>query len=227
MNSARDFEVETPIEKMIKTYSDFSKDHIFPRFNQVDDEVSFHHDEGYFNDTINWCLFAEIIEAETIIRLRLVCSDENKRDFVVAFYPGQGVPVDPRPYKVGHTIAILNAKSKTFLDQTDGIRVEKLETCRAFPIKLADLYLLNTELIKYTRGIDERKGTQQCHACDKKGQKLKKCGGCGYYYYCDAACQKTAWEAKGHKKACKVLKNPNMKMLLNLGIATETVQFKD
>lgn len=41
------------------------------------------------------------------------------------------------------------------------------------------------------------------------------------------ACQKMAWEGINHKKDCKVLKNPNMKMLLNLKAATETLRFTD
>ncbi|KAK1638286.1 hypothetical protein BDP81DRAFT_205216 [Colletotrichum phormii] len=89
----------------------------------------------------------------------------------------------------GHTVAVLNTITKRFLDGTywkEGVYVEKLETCRGFPMELKELCRMNTELVRYTDGIDKQKDTRPCGACGKEGQELKKCGGCGYYYYCDA-----------------------------------------
>ncbi|KXH38310.1 hypothetical protein CNYM01_09120 [Colletotrichum nymphaeae SA-01] len=175
----------------------------------------------------NWCLFGEIVRIELITRLVLVCRDKRDFAFLVAFYPDENAQVDHRPFKVGHTVAVLDTTTKRFLDGREGVRVEKLETCRAFPMRLADLYQMNTALVKYTGEIDEQNDTRPCQACGKEAQERKKCGGCGYYYYCDTACQKMAWEGKNHKKECKVLKNPNMRMLLNLKAATQALRFTD
>ncbi|KAF4777726.1 hypothetical protein HER10_EVM0006453 [Colletotrichum scovillei] len=138
-----------------------------------------------------------------------------------------GEIVDHRPFKVGHTVAVLNTTTKRFLDGREfAWRSWKLVGL-AFPMRLADLYQMNTELVKYTGGIDKQNDTRPCQACGKEAQERKKCGGCGYYYYCDTACQKKAWEGKNHKKECKVLKNPNMRMLLNLKATTQALRFTD
>ncbi|KXH36315.1 hypothetical protein CSAL01_02685 [Colletotrichum salicis] len=98
----------------------------------------------------------------------------------------------------------------------------------AFPMKLEELYRMNTALVKYIGGIDEQKDTRPCGACGKEDRKLKKCGGCGYYYYCDAVrVPEDGLKRKNHKNECKVLKDPNMNMLLNLKAATEPLRFTD
>ncbi|KAK1710099.1 hypothetical protein BDP67DRAFT_491620 [Colletotrichum lupini] len=199
----------------------------FPEFLQADDQDEVAENRGAYGNTTNWCLFGEIVRIELFTRLVLFCRDKRDFAFLVAFYPDGNAQADPRPYKIGHTVAVLNTTTKRFLDGREGVRVEKLETCRAFPLKLADLYQMNTELVKYTGGIDEQSGTRPCQACGKEAQERKKCGGCGYYHYCDTACQKKAWEGKNHKKECKVLKNPNMRMLLNLKAATQALRFID
>ncbi|KAL0766235.1 hypothetical protein CaCOL14_011433 [Colletotrichum acutatum] len=88
---------------------------------------------------------------------------------------------------------------------------------QAFPMR-------HSALVKYTGGVDEQKDNRPGQACAQEGLELKECGGCGYYYYCDA---KMTWKGKNHKKDRKVLENPNMRMLLNLKAATEALPFAD
>ncbi|KAK1497579.1 hypothetical protein CTAM01_07849 [Colletotrichum tamarilloi] len=152
-----------------------------PNYDEfADDQDEVAEDGGAYGNTTNWCLFV------------LVCRDKCDFAFLVAIYPDGNAQVDPSSYKIGHTVAVLNTTTKKFLDGREGVRVEKLETCRAFLLRLADLYQMNTELVKYTGGIDEQSDTRPCQACGKEAQERKNCGGCGYYYYCDTACQKMA-----------------------------------
>ena len=47
-----------------------------------------------------------------------------------------------------------------------------------------------------------------CHGCDKEESDtvtLKKCGGCNFYYYCSADCQKKMWLNGGHAGECRQL----------------------
>ncbi|KXH31470.1 hypothetical protein CSIM01_04089 [Colletotrichum simmondsii] len=217
-------------------YDEFGKEFFYlPEFLQADDQDEVAENGGAYRNTTNWCLFGEIVRIELITRLVLVCRDKRDFAFLVAFYPDGNAQADPRPYEVGHTVAVLNTTTKRFLDGREGVRVEKLETCRVSPafsllISINGGLLtnvMNTELVKYTGRIDEQRDTRPCQACGKEAQERKKCGGCGYYYYCDTACQKMAWEGKHHKKECKVLKNPNMRMLLNLKAATQALRFTD
>ncbi|KAK1688296.1 hypothetical protein BDP55DRAFT_726667 [Colletotrichum godetiae] len=211
------------------TYDEFVEEiFYFPSFLQGDDEFDVAEDRSTYRDTANWCLFGEIITVKTIPRLTLVCRDKKDWIFHVRFDLDGDAQVERRRFMPGHTVAVLNTIAKRFLDGTywmEGVYVKKLENCRDFPMELSELFQMNTELVKYTDGIDKQKDTRPCGACGKEGQELKKCGGCGYYYYCDAACQKTAWKRKNHKNECKVLKDPNMKMLLNLKAATEPLRF--
>ncbi|KAJ8127003.1 hypothetical protein O1611_g6634 [Lasiodiplodia mahajangana] len=75
------------------------------------------------------CLLAEIIQADTFIRPRLVCRDVSNEKFIVAFYPDNEAEM-PRlleGFKVGYTIAIFYPIGHMFLDGTVGVRVEQTD----------------------------------------------------------------------------------------------------
>ncbi|KAG7058723.1 SET domain-containing protein [Colletotrichum scovillei] len=192
-------------------YDEFVKEFFyFPGFLQADDQDEVAEDGGAYRNTTN---------CPRLPRQTRLCVP---RRFLSRWKcAGRSSPIQGWTYRCSfeyHYQEILG---------WEGVRVEKLETCRAFPMRLADLYQMNTELVKYTGGIDKQNDTRPCQACGKEAQERKKCGGCGYYYYCDTACQKKAWEGKNHKKECKVLKNPNMRMLLNLKATTQALRFTD
>ncbi|KAJ3531387.1 hypothetical protein NMY22_g8174 [Coprinellus aureogranulatus] len=48
---------------------------------------------------------------------------------------------------------------------------------------------------------DNQKG-HRCDYCLRKQLNLKRCSGCGSYWYCDAKCQNDHWHS-GHKRICK------------------------
>ncbi|KAK1541771.1 hypothetical protein CPAR01_05158 [Colletotrichum paranaense] len=143
---------------------------------EADDQDEVAEDGGAYGNTTNWCLFGEIVRIELITRLVLVCRDKCDFAFLVAIYPDGNAQVDPGSYKIGHTVAVLNTTTKKFLDGREGVRVEKLETCRvspAFSLIISTnggllTNMMNTELVKYTGGIDEQSDTRPCQACGKE-----------------------------------------------------------
>ncbi|KAF6755948.1 hypothetical protein DFP72DRAFT_964622 [Ephemerocybe angulata] len=49
--------------------------------------------------------------------------------------------------------------------------------------------------------LDSEKG-HRCDHCLREQTSLKKCSGCGSYWYCDAKCQNLHWQTN-HKRLCK------------------------
>ncbi|KAI0834412.1 hypothetical protein F5Y06DRAFT_279199 [Hypoxylon sp. FL0890] len=172
-------------------------------------------DDRYTSNTTgmnrkHWCLLGDIIQADTIIRPRIVAEDFQGNQFVVAFYPDDpnDMPRLLKHFKVGNTIAIFYPLIHYFLDGTTGFRVDDSGKALIMPLKLKDVIKMNEEVIKYT----PVQGTQRkCHGCDKSTENLNKCGGCTLFYYCNKDCQIKAWNEKDHKKFCKALKQKNVR----------------
>jgi hypothetical protein len=80
-------------------------------------------------------------------------------------------------------------------------------------------------------------GERTCQGCGHKADTLKKCARCNWFWYCDKACkspasptarreranppddqvcQTLAWNQKGHKGDCKLLKDPELRGLFLL-----------
>ncbi|OTA55565.1 hypothetical protein K449DRAFT_387944 [Hypoxylon sp. EC38] len=188
----------------------------FPSFRDCPHERVW--DDRYFVDTDDtsatnrkhWCLLGEIIEANTIIRPRIVAKDFRGDQFVVAFYPDDpnDMPRLLKNFKIGNTIAIFYALIHPFLDGTIGVRVEDSDEVLIIPLELNDVVEMNKEVVKY---IPVGNAQRKCHGCDIEKEDLNKCGGCTLFHYCNKDCQSKAWNEKGHKKFCKVLKEKNVR----------------
>ncbi|KAI1133982.1 hypothetical protein F5Y05DRAFT_248908 [Hypoxylon sp. FL0543] len=167
----------------------------------------------------HWCLLGEIIQADTIIRPRLVVKDAQDIEFVVAFYPDDpnDMPRILKDFKVGNTIAVFYPFKHYFLDGTTGLRIEKSDEVLIIPLNLEDVMKMNEEVIRY---IPVGNVQRKCHGCDKVKDDLNMCGGCRLFCYCDKDCQSKAWNEKGHKKLCKALKRKNVRDLLFLDYET-------
>ncbi|KAI1502761.1 hypothetical protein F5X99DRAFT_426932 [Biscogniauxia marginata] len=79
---------------------------------------------GSMKNRKHWCLLGEIIQADTLLRPRIVARDAEGGEFVVAFYPDNpnDMPRLLRDFKVGYTIAVFYALKHLFLDRTAGRR---------------------------------------------------------------------------------------------------------
>ncbi|KAF9880570.1 hypothetical protein CkaCkLH20_01612 [Colletotrichum karsti] len=187
----------------------------FPEFEKIDPDAGLLGDPFYEESEDRWCLFAEIVDVSLLLRVRLVARDREGATVVIAFYPDNAdrASLDTRQFKVGHTIALVYPMQHYFLDGTQGVRVEDLQSFRVFPVKMAEVFRVNDELCTYW---DSRESPKKCHACGKQDSSLVKCGRCGFYYYCNKDCQTTGWNQKGHKAACRVLKDANLRALVRI-----------
>ncbi len=145
----------------------------------------------------HWCLFGEITDVESFLRLRLIVRDRLGKDFVVAFYPDHGEDVDSKRYQKGYTVAILYAHQHGFLDQTMGIRQEDLDTIqvrnccflrakltflfKVIPVPFAEFLSLNDKVQMQSKSS----GAQMaCQVCQKQSDSILKCARCCLSWYC-------------------------------------------
>ncbi|KAI0844401.1 hypothetical protein F5Y00DRAFT_199390 [Daldinia vernicosa] len=160
----------------------------------------------------HWCLLGEIIQADTIIRPRIVAKDHKGDRFVVAFYPDDpnDMPRLLKNFKVGNTIAIFYPLVHQFLDGSIGVRIEDSDEVLIIPLGFKDVIKMNEQVLKYAVG----EGTQRkCHGCDDVKENLNTCARCALFNYCDKDCQTKAWTEKEHKKFCKTLSREDIKLM--------------
>ncbi|KAJ0382338.1 hypothetical protein COL922a_012770 [Colletotrichum nupharicola] len=160
----------------------------FPEFEKPDLDQDVAGTPFYDEPGDRWCLLAEITDVSLMLRVRLVVRDREGESLVIAFYPDNDATevLDSSKLKVGHTIALLYPHQHYFLDGTQGVRVEDVSTYRVFPVKLAELFRINSDLCAYLGPLGTLK---KCHSCGKEDPSVVKCGRCGLYYYCNKDCQ--------------------------------------
>ncbi|CAI0646954.1 unnamed protein product [Colletotrichum noveboracense] len=156
----------------------------FPEFEKPDLDQDVAGTPFYDEPGDRWCLLAEITDVSPMLRVRLVVRDREGESLVIAFYPDNDATevLDTSKLKVGHTIALLYPHQHYFLDRTQGVRVEDVSTYRVFPVKLAELFRINSDLCAYLGPLGTLK---KCHSCGKEDPSVVKCGRCGLYYYCN------------------------------------------
>ncbi|KAK2485985.1 hypothetical protein H9L39_03965 [Fusarium oxysporum f. sp. albedinis] len=125
----------------------------------------------------------------------------------------RGVEIGPSNLQVGNTVAIFYAVKHLFMDMTIGIRHEDLQYLKIFPISVDNMMQLSDRVQTHATLTD---GMRTCHACSKKSAKLMKCAKCGFFWYCGQNCQLRGWNEKGHKAACKMLRDGNFKGLFSI-----------
>lgn len=79
-------------------------------------------------------------------------------------------------------MAILYAERKTFMDMTEGIRLEDMNF-KVFKCSLRDLQSESKKL-----------HANQCYGCQKKNDKFLRCGKCRIAMYCSKDCQVDHWK---------------------------------
>ncbi|OTB15756.1 hypothetical protein K445DRAFT_101230 [Daldinia sp. EC12] len=165
----------------------------FPFFPDCPEEYSW--DDRYLvevgeGDGVNrkhWCLLGQIMQADTILRPRIVAKDRDGNSFVVAFYPNDSndMPRLLKNFKVGNTIAIFYPVVHQFLDGTMGVRVEDTDEVSIIPLGLGDVLKMNDQVVQFT--VTEAT-LRRCHGCGALKGKLNACGKCKLFHYCDKVC---------------------------------------
>ena len=159
-------------------------------------------DTGYLKPAMNWCYLAEIETPDYHpFRPSAFVKDCRGERHPVIFYLDQGdllFAQNKLNFQAGHTMALLYAEKKTFMDLSQGVRFEELEFCKVFKCTLSTL-------VQESKKVN----TEACYMCGKQESRLLRCGKCKVSLYCGKDCQTTHW--KTHKLLCT-----DMKILRNL-----------
>eukprot|EP01056_Protomagalhaensia_sp_Gyna25_P005966 Protomagalhaensia_sp_Gyna_25__5965@NODE_923_length_2416_cov_111_399663_g729_i0_p2_GENE_NODE_923_length_2416_cov_111_399663_g729_i0NODE_923_length_2416_cov_111_399663_g729_i0_p2_ORF_typecomplete_len185_score22_87zfMYND/PF01753_18/2_1e08Ribosomal_L40e/PF01020_17/0_24_NODE_923_length_2416_cov_111_399663_g729_i016312185 len=157
----------------------------------------------------------EIVEAENFCRLRITTLDRHGVPVPVIFHTDcRGLELIPLCIE-GHTLAVMYAETHYFLDGSQGLRIESLESVKIIPLSMGNLLQLSDQLRIFSRLNQD---IAICHGCGKllhPGGR-RKCGACLLFYYCGKDCQTRAWTEKLHKHFCRVLRDRDVKAMLEL-----------
>ncbi|KAK1993098.1 hypothetical protein LX36DRAFT_714882 [Colletotrichum falcatum] len=161
----------------------------------------------------HWVLLAQIERVNVDAKLlSLTVRDRAGRKYGVSFPFESEFRNAFRTLINGRTVAVLYPTHHRVTYVVGGQAADAFEG--TFPVGLEELLRMNRELRDYLGVIPKT-----CHGCGNTaagGKPLLNCGRCGYYSYCKTECQKIGWAEKGHKEACKILKNADMQSLLHL-----------
>ncbi|KAM4057247.1 MYND finger domain-containing protein [Hirsutella rhossiliensis] len=196
-------------------FASLRNEEAFPVFKNLPHDLDL--DDDYYDTTgrpiIHWCFLGQVVQIDDITRLRLVVKDKTGQVVVVAFYTGRDHHPHHPQLRVGSTIAILYAQQHIFLDSSVGIRLETAENLKVIPMGLDELLELSDKMQDYAI---EDNGVKKCQGCDRRAASLRNCAKCVHFSYCDKDCQTVAWNDKGHKADCKVLRDADFGGLLRL-----------
>ncbi|KAI1422028.1 hypothetical protein F5Y12DRAFT_800153 [Xylaria sp. FL1777] len=197
-------------KKLIQSWEDRA---YFPPFSTIPSEYEI--SIGLYPEK-HYCLLAEIVLTDTILRPRLLCRDITGFKFTVEFYCRNetDMPRILEHFTPGNTIVLFYAPTHVFEDKSINIRLNSSRESMIIPLELSDAITMNKQAVEFVN----RDGTsRKCHGCGEVKANLDKCGRCMLFHYCNQECQRKGWDE--HKKFCKILKNENVKKMLALDYA--------
>lgn len=207
------------------------KNHLtFPSFeflSDYDEPSTVYHDyddpSGIIAPLRHWVFLMEIDEEISLIRPGFLGWSQFGEYLPVHFYHEKEVKPTTFSWpdiKSGHTLAILYAEKKSFLDGTQGIRQENLDSCFVFK---APLQMVQDEASKLLNSADFNfKGqVQECFGCGVRKENISRCGNCKLACYCSKECQADSWKSV-HKKLCS-----QSETLLRLASIPRSGKFKE
>lgn len=102
-------------------YISLRDENAFPKFVDLPDDTGIY---GGMRKK-HWCMIAEIVDMDALVRFVLHVKDKAGTIFKVAFYTdGRGFECKTADVKPGYTVAILYPYQHEFLDLSFGIRVD-------------------------------------------------------------------------------------------------------
>ncbi len=87
----------------------------------------------------------------------------------------------------GNTMAILYAERKTFLDLSEGVREENLDSCYIFKSNIQDVFKEANKLLKDADLRSANISQLECFGCGIKTDKILRCANCHLAKYCSKA----------------------------------------
>lgn len=200
----REFEVAA--DPSCRLYPALTNPAIFPPFSaltEMDDPSTNYYtgwDTGLLVRSRNWALVAEVVQtAHDFRRPRFKLRTRDNETVFLHFYeespPLKGFEV--QQVMVGHTFVLLSAEKHKFMDLTEGVRMEYLETCWAFKGTLAQVSAEGEKLLTAADAVSSSI-IPRCFLCDQ--ETSKKCGKCKRAYFCSRECQTAAWPV--HRGLC-------------------------
>lgn len=123
-------------------FTDLNDERDFPTWDHLPGELQFspsHHtlDRGSrpgvghkHTPKRHWCFLGEIQSFDNFLRYRTIVKDGNGESLVVAFYFDDYGTFDFIKLQKGHTLAIMYAHQRSFMDGSTGIRVERPQHVR-------------------------------------------------------------------------------------------------
>ena len=181
---------ECPIKTALSNHISFPS---FDLMTELDDPSMIYYDfddYGTLSPSRHWASLIEINQNISYMRPGLTGWTQFGEKVVVHFYHDNGeVPItfSWSDIKKGNTIAILYAERKTFLDLTQGIRQEILETCYIFNGSM-DEVKNEAQLLLKNADLKQKPNNEECFGCGSKSQELKQCGNCHLAKYCSTVC---------------------------------------
>lgn len=208
-----------PAQRRGPQYASFRDRKAFPVFTELPAEFEFHPDyyvqqsSSTAGHRKHWAFLSEIVQIERLTRLVLNVRDRAGSIVRVAFYTERrGNEIEERLLKPGYTVLNLYGLQHQFLDGTVGIREEDLDSVKIIPMSLDSLLHLSDSVLRYSTCLSDNLRT--CHGCDEKKEDMHKCSKCGMFWYCSKECQTVGWTEKGHKQDCPILRDKDIKGLL-------------
>lgn len=163
----------------------------------------------------SWCLVAEIVDNTTVFRPEVwLRTRHGGQPFRLVFYHDTGARsttgFEFNQLLPGHTLAVLYAERKTFLDGNVGIRHEDLDTVWVFKAPLAVVHeeaakalaQADIDSTNEVAGGAEQAFCFQCGQTDTPQEPHATCAGCELARYCSRRCQRGHW-APAHRTLCR------------------------
>ena len=207
----------------------------------INDPSMDHYDDfsiGALSPAVHWTFLCEVVEYTHVNiagRPQILCRDSAGKMFnVIGYFEGLGPlrrneefdrVIAPR-IVAGNVLAIRYAEKKTFMDLTEGIRLEDehVPYVRTVATSLDNLLTAGDLLVQHCS--NPTVACWHCHREKSDDVKLLKCGSCskriaGYRahgarelnerprnasqaWYCGVDCQRADWGVR-HKRECKLM----------------------